>query len=62
MGKQLEWMFFENIILNRLEEYLWTSDYQFGYKSGHSTDLCQARVQEFVRGVGGQNLKAFFFF
>ena len=31
---------FENIILHRLEEYLWTTDNQFGFKSGHSTDLC----------------------
>ena len=29
---------FENVIINRLEEYLWTSDNQFEYKSGHSTD------------------------
>ena len=31
---------FENVILNRLEEYLWTSDNQFGYKFGHSTEFC----------------------
>ena len=31
---------FENVILHRLEEYLWTTDNQFGFKSGHSTDLC----------------------
>ena len=31
---------FENVIINRLEEYLWTSDNQFRYKSGHSYDLC----------------------
>ena len=39
---------FENVILNRLEEYLWTSDNQFGYKSGHSTDLCVYAVTEFI--------------
>ena len=31
---------FEHIILLGLEEYLWTTDNQFGFKSGHSTDLC----------------------
>ena len=30
---------FEHIIIIRLEEYLWTNDNQFGFKSGHSTDL-----------------------
>ena len=29
---------FEHIILLRLEEYLWTTDNQFGFKSGHSFD------------------------
>ena len=31
---------FEHFILLRLEEYLWTTDNQFDFKSGHSTDLC----------------------
>ena len=31
---------FEHIIILRLEEYLWTNDNQFGFKSGQSTDLC----------------------
>ena len=39
---------FENVIINRLEEYLWTSDNQFGYKSGHSTDLCVYALTEFI--------------
>ena len=30
----------EHIIIIRLEEYLWTKDNQFGFKSRHSTDLC----------------------
>ena len=30
---------FEHTIVNRLEEYLWTNDNQFGFKSGHSTDI-----------------------
>ena len=28
---------FESVILHRLEKYLWTTDNQFGFKSGHST-------------------------
>ena len=39
---------FENVIINRLEEYLWTSDNQFGYKAGHSTDLCVYALTEFI--------------
>ena len=31
---------FKHIILIRLEEYLWPTDNQLGFKSGHSTDLC----------------------
>ena len=38
----------ENIILHRLEEYLWTTDNQFGFKSGHSTDLCVYALTEFI--------------
>ena len=30
---------FENIILHRIEDYLWTTDNQFGLKAHHSTDL-----------------------
>ena len=39
---------FENVILQRLEEYLWTTDNQFGVKSGHSTDLCVYALTEFI--------------
>ena len=39
---------FENIILHKLEEYLWTTDNQFGFKSGHSTDLCVYALTEFI--------------
>ena len=39
---------FEHLILLRLEEYLWTTDNQFGFKSGHSTDLCIYALSEFV--------------
>ena len=39
---------FENVILYRLEEYLRTTDNQFGYKAGHSTDLCVYALTEFI--------------
>ena len=39
---------FENVILYRLEEYLWTINNQFGYKAGHSTDLCVYALIEFI--------------
>ena len=31
-----------------LEEYLWTSHNQFGFKSGHSTDLCIYALSELI--------------
>ena len=43
---------FENVILYRLEEYMstffWTTNNQFGYKAGHSTDLCVYALIEFI--------------
>ena len=40
---------FEHIILLRVEEYLWTTDNQFGFKSGHSTDLCIYAPSELIK-------------
>ena len=39
---------FENVILLRIEEYLWTTDNQFGFKAHHSTDLCVYALIEFI--------------
>ena len=39
---------FEHIIAERLEVYLWTNDNQFGFKSGHSTDLFIYALSEFI--------------
>ena len=39
---------FENVILLRIEEYLWTTDNQFGFKAHHSTDLCVYALTEFI--------------
>ena len=39
---------FESIILHRIEDYLWTTDNQFGFKAHHSTDLCVYALTEFI--------------
>ena len=39
---------FKHFILLRHEEYLWTTDNQFGFKSGHSTDLCIYALSELI--------------
>ena len=39
---------FENIILHRIEDYLWTTDNQFGFKAHHSTDLCAYALTECI--------------
>ena len=39
---------FEYVILLRIEEYLWTTDNQFGCKAHHSTDLCVYALTEFI--------------
>ena len=36
-------------ILLKYEEYLFTSSNQFGYKKGHSTDLCIYALKEFIK-------------
>ena len=39
---------FEHTIVIRPKEYLWINDNQFGFKSGHSTDLCIYALTEFI--------------
>ena len=39
---------FESVLLLKCEEYLFTSSNQFGYKKGHSTDLCMNALKEFI--------------
>ena len=39
---------FEHTIEIRFEEYLWTNDNQFGFKSRHSTNLCIYALTEFI--------------
>ena len=38
----------EHIILLRLQEYQWATDNQFGFKSGHLTDLCIYALSELI--------------
>ena len=39
---------FENLMLTRLHEYMYTTDNQFGFKSGHSTELCIYALKEII--------------
>ena len=39
----------EHLLLNRCEEFLHTSSYQFGFKSGHATDLCIYALKETIQ-------------
>ena len=39
---------FENIILHRIEDYLWTTDNQFGFNTHHSTDQRVYSLTEFI--------------
>ena len=36
------------ILFTRSEEFLWTSEYQFGFKKGHSTDWCINLLKECI--------------
>ena len=38
----------ESVLLLKCEEFLITSSNQFGYKKGHSTDLCNYALKEFI--------------
>ena len=40
---------FESCLLEKLENYLGTTDNQFGFKPGHSTDQCIFQVKERIR-------------
>jgi hypothetical protein len=38
----------DRILLSRLSDHLVTSDCQFGFKSGHSTNMCTFLLKETV--------------
>ena len=50
---------FERIILLRLGDYLWTTDNQFGFKSGHSTDLCIYALSELIEYFKSRSTSVF---
>ena len=39
---------FKLILLDRCEEYLWTSGNQFGFNANHSTEMCIYALYEFI--------------
>jgi len=39
---------FEGVLLNRLEEFLWTCENQFGFKLGHVTDMSVDILREII--------------
>ena len=49
----------DNIILNRYHQFLVSSDLQFGFKRGHSTQMCTMVLKETISYY--VNKKALFF-
>ena len=49
----------EIIILNRCRQYLDTEDFQFGFKQGHSTDLCIHILKEVINYYRTHNSSVF---
>ena len=52
----------ENIILNRLETYIESSDFQFGFKKEHSTDICVFALKDIVNYYRELNTPVFLCF
>ena len=50
---------FEICILEILETYLLTHDYQFGFKAKHSTDMCIFTVKTLIKYYTDQNTPVF---
>ena len=49
----------EKVILQRIEEYLWTTDNQFGFKAHHSTDLCVYALTEFIEYFKNRSISVY---
>ena len=49
----------ESLILVKCEEFLYTSDNQFGFKSGHSTEFCIYTLQEYIEVYKRRNTIVF---
>ena len=41
----------ESILLSRCEEFLYTTDNQFGFKPNHSTDMCIYTLKEVIHFI-----------
>jgi len=50
---------FERILMDRLKEYLITTENQFGFKSNHGTDLCIYSLKEVVSKYYGHKSTVF---
>ena len=50
---------FESVLLMKCEQYLITSANQFGFKTGHSTDLCIYALEEFIEYYKSRNTTVF---
>ena len=50
---------FELVLLSRLEKFLWSTDNQFGFKAGHSTEMCVYLLQEFIDFCRRHNIATF---
>ena len=46
-------------LLVKLEKYLYSSDYQFGFKPKHSTDLCIYTLTEVIEFYKSQSSSAY---
>ena len=49
----------EVLILSRCEDYLYTTDSQFGFKSQHSTDMCIYLLRELIDFYTRHSTKVF---
>ena len=53
---------FELILLSKLNSYFCTTDYQFGFKSNHSTDLCIYTLKEVIDFYHSQSMSIYMCF
>ena len=49
----------ESVLLVKREDYLYTSDNQFGFKSDHSTQFCIYTLQEYIEFYKRRNTPVF---
>ena len=50
---------FESVLLLKCEDYLSTCSNQFGFKKGHSTDLCIYALKEYIEYYKNRNASVF---